>query len=527
MAFCLVILICALNPSLTQALANRVQTFRQNVFPDNQGIITEQQARGEGELPEAIPGVNVDWMPNRDTEGYLVPASMPENLPAEVKGLWGYESVSVDTQQIIQEEADNLSEILANGELDVEFLLPESYFPYYLMLEPGLQILYKQIYANILAMVTSFVPVADVSLAELSTVFEAVLNDHPELVLVETGYSCMYLEDGTCAEITLKYNDLINDEAARLDYLDKALELLHQADALGSDFEKEKYVHDRLAEMAEYDLNAPYNQTAYSTIENGRTVCAGYAKAFQMIMMELGIPCYYCTGYAGEAHAWNIVLLDGKYYNVDLTWDDTDPLTYDYFNKTDAEFADTHVRTGLSVYLPACTGTIYNAEALANIGQSDGQENSENNEASDSQDAEDTTDTPSLMQPITWESSGLGNRDDEENEESEEDRAAAEHQANLDKAGIREEDVLDNMTEYFEDCEAMLKLVGVGDGQFSNVIPAGLWSAVERSYSSGTYWNGYVDHALEELNAENFSIQLQVQDLGGGYYRLYHNVYVY
>ena len=102
------------------------------------------------------------------------------------------------------------------------------------------------------------------------------------------------------------------------------------------------------------------NQSAYSALVNGQTVCAGYARAFQYLMQQLGIPCYYCRGYSGENHAWNIVELYGDYYNVDLTWDDTAiPPVYNYFNKTDADFTGTHIRRSLSVKLPACTGTLY------------------------------------------------------------------------------------------------------------------------------------------------------------------------
>ena len=67
-------------------------------------------------------------------------------------------------------------------------------------------------------------------------------------------------------------------------------------------------------------------------IVNKKTVCAGYAKAFQLLLTKLNIPCYYIVGFAKEAHAWNIVKLDG-YYNVDLTWDDAKE-QYKYFNKT-------------------------------------------------------------------------------------------------------------------------------------------------------------------------------------------------
>ena len=68
---------------------------------------------------------------------------------------------------------------------------------------------------------------------------------------------------------------------------------------------------------------------------------------------------FYCTGYAGTDHAWNIVGLDDGYYNVDVTWDDTEGGQYDYFNKTDEVYADTHVRRELSVNLPKCEGQRY------------------------------------------------------------------------------------------------------------------------------------------------------------------------
>lgn len=111
-----------------------------------------------------------------------------------------------------------------------------------------------------------------------------------------------------------------------------------------------------------YDLTADMNQSAYSALVNGKSVCAGYARAYQYLLQQLGIPCYYCTGYSGGDHAWNIVKLEDGYYNVDVTWDDAAAIRYDYFNKTDADFASTHVRQNLSVYLPACNGTAYRQE---------------------------------------------------------------------------------------------------------------------------------------------------------------------
>lgn len=49
-------------------------------------------------------------------------------------------------------------------------------------------------------------------------------------------------------------------------------------------------------------------------------VCEGYAKAFQYLCSLGGIECHYVTGSIAEGyHGWNIVVIDGKSYFVDLT----------------------------------------------------------------------------------------------------------------------------------------------------------------------------------------------------------------
>lgn len=140
-------------------------------------------------------------------------------------------------------------------------------------------------------------------------------------------------------------------------------------------------MHDALASAVTYDLTADMNQSAYSALVNGKSVCAGYARAYQYLLQQLGIPCYYCTGYSGGDHAWNIVKLDDGYYNVDVTWDDANTLRYDYFNKTDADFASTHVRQNLSVYLPACNGTAYRQADTTTTGAADSGQPSQGNAA--------------------------------------------------------------------------------------------------------------------------------------------------
>ena len=305
--------------------------------------------------------------------------------------------------------------------------------------------------------------------------------------------------------------------------------IVAQARGLGSQAEMEKYVHDVMTQTVEYDVAAPMNQSAYSALVGGRSVCAGYARAFQYMMQQLGIPCYYCTGYAGEDHAWNIVKIDGTYRNVDVTWDDTEEPTYNYFNKTDRELAATHRRTGLSVYLPACEGAGPETPAAPDGGEAGASGDGEMPGSAENPGGEGSSGSgdisglinPDPIQPLEWES--------KRKEEPVDPLQAAEDRKreNLEKAGVTEEQVRDTMQEYYEDCRKLLEDVGTGDRQFVNVIPQSLWGSVERAYNSGDYRKGYVDAALKDMGASGFAIQLQVQDLGGGYYRLYHNVYTY
>ena len=477
---------------------------------------------------EGQPGINADWLEGQS--GYEQPDSPSVEAPEDVSGRTGYEPVQEEAQEIDEDEAGGLTGAENPGDTGSGLSFDAETYPYYAMLEAEMQQIYSQIYANAMSLTPSFTPVATVSVSQLKTVFEAVYNDHPELFWLDTGYSCKYLRSGRCAEITLKFNETADAlEQARLAFQGAAGNIVAQARGLGSQAEMEKYVHDALMGLVEYDVAAPMNQSAYSALVGGRSVCAGYARAFQYIMQELGVPCYYCTGYAGEDHAWNIVKIDGVYQNVDVTWDDTEEPTYNYFNKTDRELAATHRRTGLSVYLPACEGAGTQTPAAPEGGEAGTSEDgeipgsAENPGGEDADGADDISGliNPNPIKPLEWES--------KREEVPVDPLQAAEdrRRESLEKAGVTEEQVRDTMQEYYEDCRRLLKDAGTGDRQFVNVIPQSLWGSVERAYNSGDYRKGYVDSALKDMGASSFAIQLQVQDLGGGYYRLYHNVYTY
>jgi len=141
-----------------------------------------------------------------------------------------------------------------------------------------------------------------------------------------------------------------------------------------TDYEKELAFHDFIIENIEYDTSFDINKGiprssshALGALETGLAVCEGYAQLMMLLLNRAGIPCRIITGIAdGEPHAWNIVLLDGDTYHVDVTWDDPVPTEGNdgklfhksYFNVTDAEIGKNHTWT--TADYPACVETAEN-----------------------------------------------------------------------------------------------------------------------------------------------------------------------
>lgn len=123
-----------------------------------------------------------------------------------------------------------------------------------------------------------------------------------------------------------------------------------------SEFERVKYIHDSINKICIYGESETGNHdSAFGCLVEGQAVCEGYSKAFLLLCNRAGIDSTIVTGTAlsdsGEnvSHMWNMVMIDGLWYHIDLTWDDPtlNPLDknyvrYDFFNVTDNEISQTH-----------------------------------------------------------------------------------------------------------------------------------------------------------------------------------------
>ena len=138
--------------------------------------------------------------------------------------------------------------------------------------------------------------------------------------------------------------------AAQEKAVDKAVKgLLDQLNVYhADDYQKVSAIYDYMCANIQYDYagleaNTELCHTAYAALINGKSVCQGYASLFYRLAMELGVDTRVVSGFSsGERHAWNIVKLDGVYYNLDATWD-AGYGSREFFLKCDANFPN-HTR---------------------------------------------------------------------------------------------------------------------------------------------------------------------------------------
>ncbi len=135
---------------------------------------------------------------------------------------------------------------------------------------------------------------------------------------------------------------------------EKAEQIAKKARKIKDEYSRIEYIHDEIAKNAEYfneedpEAYVGYTHYAYGALVEGRAVCQGYSAAFSYVCRLSNIQCITVYGTSrGENHSWNKVLCDKKWYNVDLTWDDSvsnfkDNINHSYFMLSDLEFAKDH-----------------------------------------------------------------------------------------------------------------------------------------------------------------------------------------
>lgn len=260
-------------------------------------------------------------------------------------------------------------------------------YAYEMLTDDYVKELYKEL-ANSIDLSRAPTVTVDGSLDEfqITQALQAYRNDHPETFWL-TGESKYYVKNNSTTvefEYSIEPSEILS---AKETFENKIDNILYDLPS-GSDFEKEEYINNYIIENCKYDDAAAQTENiegnendAYGALVDGSAVCEGYARAFQLLCNKADIDCVMVSGTVDNTnHAWNCVKIGGEWYQIDVTWNDTDGdkdyLQNDYFNLTDSLMLEDHtlspkysdvdaqsfqnVESWCNFYVPKCTAEKYN-----------------------------------------------------------------------------------------------------------------------------------------------------------------------
>ena len=169
-----------------------------------------------------------------------------------------------------------------------------------------------------------------------------------EMTASGTYYLRFYLMDKAAGVCYLRSNVFAsaNDDAyPAVSAIVKSAVDKCSADTDGSDYARALWLHDWTLDQLEYD-----HSLNWCSVESGLTRHQGTCESYQRIYSKLLDAAGIANGrITGNGHTWNAVKIDGKWCQMDLTWDDTNDNWYGdldqrhlYFGLTDELMAIAH-----------------------------------------------------------------------------------------------------------------------------------------------------------------------------------------
>ena len=273
------------------------------------------------------------------------------------------------------------SEVQALRKQDVQQTVDSSREYYFSLLGEEEQRIYRQMLEGIQERQDEFyLTSSDENM--ISKVYHALLKDHPELFWVhnrEEVYTTSYKGTDYCRfSPGYSYTDQEVEEINAA--IQKAVtEVNTEITQTDSTYDKVKTVYTYLIDLAEYEASDD-DQNIAGIFWKKKAVCAGYARAMQYLLEQLGIPCIYVEGStrdSEEGHAWNIVEIDGQQYYVDVTngdqpsfleggavqFEEHKTIIYDYLCPFPEEYEQVYTASE-EFPVPECTATDLNFYVL-------------------------------------------------------------------------------------------------------------------------------------------------------------------
>lgn len=164
------------------------------------------------------------------------------------------------------------------------------------------------------------------SAEELSNLMLLISYECPELLQFSAATEVSYYSDisGRVVSVSLPYCMSREERDRQFALCDAAAKALAVNMLTRPELERELAAYDLLRMSCYYDYDAPNACSAYGALVEGRAKCDGISLAMKWLCEEMGISCMVIAGNTGAGtvgHAWNIIRIDGTYYDLDVTND--------------------------------------------------------------------------------------------------------------------------------------------------------------------------------------------------------------
>ncbi|MBP3300574.1 MAG: hypothetical protein J6M34_03625 [Clostridia bacterium] len=230
---------------------------------------------------------------------------------------------------------------------------------------------YEEIVAGAEKMSASISLSGGISESEISKIWTCYRDDYPEHFWLANNYSYSIVNK-KIVSVSPNYTMNATQKASAQAAMEAQITaLLNGLSTSMSQYDLEKAIHDRLILHTTY-TNVDFCHTAYGALVNGKAVCDGYSRAFQLLCRRMGLDVLIVRGKSNnpttgvpEGHAWNLIKIDGNYYHIDVTWGDAGEPTADYihygwFNVPTAQIQKDHIIETEGYDIPNCTATAQN-----------------------------------------------------------------------------------------------------------------------------------------------------------------------
>ncbi|MEB2281559.1 DUF5050 domain-containing protein [Lysinibacillus xylanilyticus] len=230
---------------------------------------------------------------------------------------------------------------------------------------------WDQFTTEIVKQLNNFAPETKITYSGSMTDFKKNFMKSFEKAQEQAVYASGHMEStaisaDSMGNVTFKVKYLTNQtqEAALQKKVDQLLKTIIKP-SMKTEFEKVKAINDYIVSNTTYGTKTKASpHSAYALLMEGQAVCQGYALTAYKMLEQAGFDVKYVVGTVNnnEAHAWNLVKIDGKWYHLDTTWNDPLPnrfgaSSYDYFLVTDAQLKKDH--KWIASNYPAATSTKY------------------------------------------------------------------------------------------------------------------------------------------------------------------------